>query len=161
VSIQHIDRKRMNELKQELPAHWAPILDAMEYGVAVLMLKPQKRAWGMIPDAPLITVVGDDPADADSQGPEGFDTGSIFNHFQRAAACVVIAGEARIEHYAVAASVPLMLGLNCIVVETQPAHMDAWTQLALSAGIGRLLVITHVLPPDAMSFARPVGETLH
>jgi hypothetical protein len=161
--VHQINNRRLARMRREMPPYWAPILEALEHhGTAVLILRPQSEPFRVTPDQPMITVIGDDPADADAQGPHAFHVPSLFNHLQRCTACVVIAGEAQVEHYATAASVPILLEQNVVLIETQPGRQDEWTQLALAAGIGRLMIVTPYVPPGTdVGLGRPVGETIH
>jgi hypothetical protein len=160
--IQRIDARKLARMRREMPPHWAPIIDAMESGAAVLMLRPGAGSFDVNPDEPLITVIGDDPRDADSQGPRGFHVPSLLAHFSHALACVVLAGEAKVEHYATAASVALAQGSNVVLVETQPPHQDAWTRLALESGVMRVLIVTpYVVPGSDLGLWRPSGGTIH
>lgn len=145
------------DLRQIMPPYWTPIIDALEkHGTAVLLLGRSQEPFQMHPELPLITVIGDDydASNDGSTGPMGFDRLSLLKHFANAEAVTIIAGEAKIEHYAAAASVAVLLRKNSILVETQPQWQSEWLQVALYCGVSRLLVVT---PDIDDSFDMTVG----
>jgi hypothetical protein len=62
-------------LHPPLPAHWQPLIIAVENGANLVLVRRSKRRFDLPERRPFITLIGDDLHDA--QGPEAFDVKSL------------------------------------------------------------------------------------
>jgi hypothetical protein len=110
------------------PEHLKAILKAVADGKAVWGVVPQIAGPFSLPLPlkPFILVLGDDMATA--MGPDAFDHISVERALKACRAVIVAAGEATARVYDFAAR-HARAGESVVIVETQPAHQDAWVEL--------------------------------
>ena len=147
------------KLPGTMPPYFAPLIEAAtNHGVSVVILgqaggpelPPMVKPW--------ICVIGDDlPGDDGSPGPKAFGR-RVRKLFHRAEAVIVLAAEALFKYYAAAATTAVVLRKNAILVETRPEHAQAWQQLAVDAGVKRILLVSSDLPPTTNA-ALPLDAT--
>jgi hypothetical protein len=107
--------------------YFKPLLEAMhDHDIQVAVVPQGNGPFELCLERPAVIVLQDSP---ESLGPAGFDVLSVKTFLFEVKNVIVISSQPTAAAYLTAAFQPVRCGVNCLVIETTPAHEADWISL--------------------------------
>lgn len=138
-----VSRAEIDSAVEQLPNHLHPILYAVrDHGVGMMFIPQGREAFRLLEGGrSTVLIVGDD-LDA-ARGPGSFHTSSLRQAIRQCDGFAVVSSAPPMDVYA-ATALAAALGLNMMIVETQPAQEIQWSNLIRELAPGCPFILSTV-----------------